>query len=595
MTRGSISAVVKILTILALGVCLWNARLWNATRLAAHSAAQGAAAGNTGTEAVVKEVFSVPTRDGVALKTILFHLPSTKGPGPVVLLRTPYNQERYEAQARQFAAAGYYAVTQDCRGRFGSGGSFGFYPGEGPDAYDTVEWIRKQPWSNGKVGTWGHSYLASDQWLAAAEGTPLDAMAPSAGAADFYQNQYLGGAYLLGMARAGYSVGFYGPPPEIGKSPEWPKWFMHLPVADLESVTGHKAPWQISFMVHNRKDAFWKRMDTTREIPHLNIPAQHIVGYYDFLCRGAVTGFQLMRSRSAAAYSRENQQLIIGPWDHGTGNRKSAEVDFGPQAKVDLVAENIAWFDCFLRKTNTSKFPHVRYFSMGDNVWHQADQWPPAEAVQTAFYLHSGGGANSGHGNGRLDTKRAVKSEPADSFKGDPANPVPDAPEPGSEYQDIWGPTNQRLAADRQDVLIYQTPPLKKPVAFAGPIRAELYVSTDTPDADWVVRIIDVRPDGFAQPLATGIQRGSFRESNINPTPLVPAKVYRLNVDLGHSAARILAGHSLRVQIASSCFPLFDRNTNTAEGPTSARTLVATEQVWHTAARPSRIWLPAVK
>ena len=578
-----------VLSVFALTVCLWAT-----AKIAAPSRPQNTSE-SAGLESVVKEVFMVPTRDGVLLKTILFHLTSAKPPGPVVLLRTPYNQEHNEAAARRFAAAGYYAVTQDCRGRFGSGGSFGFYPGEGRDGYDTAEWIRKQTWCNGKVATWGHSYLASDQWLTAALGTPLDAMCPSAGAADFYQNQYVGGAYMLGMARAGYSVGFYGPPPEVGKSPEWPKWFMHLPLADLESVTGYKAPWQISFMVHNRRDAFWKPTDVTPEISHMNFPGQHIVGYYDFLCRAAVTGFQLMRTRSATAFSRENQQLVIGPWDHGTGNRKSADVDFGPQAHVDMIAENITWCDRFLRKAATPRFPHVRYFSMGDNVWHEAGQWPPAEAVRTAFYLHSGGQANTSRGDGKLNPSSPARSEPADSFKADPANPLPDAPEPGKEYQDIWGPTDQRAASERQDVLIYQTQPLKKAVAFAGPLRAELYVSTDTPDADWAVRLIDVRPDGFAQPLATGIQRGSFRESDVNPTPLVPGKVYRLNVDLGHSAARILPGHSLRVQIASSCFPLFDRNTNTAEGPTGARTLVATEQVWHSAVRPSKIWLPVVK
>jgi len=582
----------KILTASALTVGLCAAAM-----LTAQPPVQNPVAEGRGPKSAVKEVFMVPMRDGVVLKTILFRLPSAKGPGPVVLLRTPYNQEGYESQARRFAAAGYYAVTQDCRGRFGSGGSFVFYNGEGQDGFDTVEWIRKQPWSNGKVGTWGHSYLGSVQWLTAAEGTPLDAMAPSAGAADFYQNQYLGGAYLLGMARAGYSVGFFGAPAEVGRSPEWPKWFMHLPLADLESVTGYKAPWQISFMLHNRKDGFWKRTDTLPEIPHMSVPAQNIVGYYDFMCRAAVTGFQLMRTRSATPYSRENQQLIIGPWDHDTGNRKTAEVDFGPQAQLDMIAENTAWFDRFLRETSGShtRFSHVRYFSMGDNVWHNADQWPPADAVQTAFYLHSAGRANTNRGDGRLDTKFPAKSELVDSFLADPAHPVPDAPEPEKEYQDIWGPTDQRLAGERPDVLIYQTPPLNKAIAFAGPLRAELYVSANTPDADWVVRLIDVRPDGFAQPMATGIQRGSFRESNTNPTPLVPGTVYVLNVDLGHSAARILPGHSLRVQIAPSCFPLFERNTNTAEGPAGARTLISTEKVWHNSARPSRIWLPVVK
>jgi putative CocE/NonD family hydrolase len=443
---------------------------------------------------------------------------------------------------------------------------------------------------------WGHSYLASVQWLTAGEGTPLDALAPSAGAADFYRNQYLGGAYLLGMARAGYSVGFYGPPPEVGRSPEWPRWFLHLPLADLESVTGYKAPWQISFMLHNRHDGFWKRSDVTPDIPRMSFPGQHIVGYYDFLCRASVGAYQAMRTRSATALSRACQQLIIGPWDHGTGNQKVADVDFGSQARLDLIEENRAWFDRFLRPdTGTrSPFPAVRYFSMGDNVWHTASQWPPEGTAQTAMYLHSQGHANTARGDGRLNLEQPA-AEPADAFRADPADPVPNVPALGRNYQDTWGPTDQRLAGERPDVLVYSTAPLTKALAFAGPLRAELYVDTDTPDADWVVRLVDVRPDGFAQPLATGIQRGSFRESETEPSLLTPGKVYRLDVDLGHSAARILPGHSLRVQVAPSCFPLFERNANTGEGPLGARSAIATQHVWHSGARPSRVWLPEAR
>jgi predicted acyl esterase len=564
--------------------------------VAALGAAQSSSDHTEGPAQVLKEPHFAPTRDGVKLKTTIFRLVSVNR-GPVLLLRTPYNQQNNEAQARRFAESGYIAVTQDCRGRFGSEGGFVFYNGEGQDGYDAVEWIRAQPWCDGHVGMWGHSYLASVQWLTVGEGAPLDAMAPAAGAADFYRNQYLGGAYMLGMTRAGYSVGFYGPPPEVGRSPEWPRWFLHLPLADFETVTGYAAPWQTSFMLHNKHDGFWKRSDVTGDIPRINVPGLHMVGYFDFLCRAAVSGFQTMRARSATAFSRANQQLIIGPWDHGTGNRKTAEVDFGPQAQVDVINENRAWFDRFLKPHGGTMepVPAVRYFSMGDNVWHTASQWPPAAAVETAFYLHSKGHAQTARGDGTVDSDRPGSSELADVFKADPADPVPNVPALGRKYTDTWGPTDQRLAGERADVLIFSTPPLVKPLTFAGPLRAELYVDADTPDADWVVRLIDVRPDGFAQPLATGIQRGSFRDSETNPTPLTPGKVYAINVDLGHAAARIEPGHALRVQVAPSCFPLFERNANTGEGPQGARSAVATEHVWHSRARPSRVWLPIMR
>ena len=231
---------------------------------------------------------------------------------------------------------------------------------------------------------------------------------------------------------------------------------------------------------------------------------------------------------------------------------------------------------------------------MDDNVWHTATDWPPSETKPQAFYLHSRGHANTVRGNGMLSARIPGVPEPSDTFLADPADPVPAVPARGRQYAATWGPTDQRLAAERADVLIYSTPPLDKPLRFAGPLRAELYVSADTPDADWVVKLIDIHQDGFAHTLATGIQRGSFRDSEVKPTPLEPGKTYLLSIDLGHAAAQIEPGHSLRIQIAGSCFPLYDRNTNTGEGPTGSRTLVSSERVWHTPARPSRVWLPVI-
>jgi putative CocE/NonD family hydrolase len=303
-----------------------------------------------------------------------------------------------------------------------------------------------------------------------------------------------------------------------------------------------------------------------------------------------------MRRRSATPFSRHNQQLILGPWNHGTGRGKVDDVDFGSAAQFDWVAESIRWIDRFLKKGDPQPpFAPVRYFSMGDNMWRTASDWPPPEAKRTPFYLHSGGHSNTRHGDGLLDTRRPRHEEPPDAFKADPADPVPAVPAFGKEYRDFWGPADQRAAAERPDVLIYSSPPLTKPIVFAGPLEAELYVSADTPDADWAVQLIDVRPDGFAHTLASGIQRGSFRASDLAPTPLKPNEKYLLKIDLGHAAAKVDQGHSLRVQVAGSCFPLFDRNTNTGEGPTSSKTLVATERVWHTPAQPSSVWLPLLR
>jgi putative CocE/NonD family hydrolase len=267
-------------------------------------------------------------------------------------------------------------------------------------------------------------------------------------------------------------------------------------------------------------------------------------------------------------------------------------VDFGPEAQIDLVGENLAWFDRHLKKSTTAPYSPVRYFSMGDNVWKNADAWPPADATAMSFYLHSGGRANTRKGDGRLTREAPAQAEPPDTFRADPANPVPAVPESAvhPKYSAGWGPVDQGPLEDRHDVLVYDLP-LNEDLVFAGPVRAELWVSADTPDADWVTKVIDVRPDGFAQNLAVGIQRGGFRDSESDPTPLQPGQTYKISVDVAHAAARLKAGHKLRVEISGSYFPLYDRNTNSGEGPTSSRTLVSTEKVLHSPGSASRVIL----
>jgi predicted acyl esterase len=537
----------------------------------------------------------VPMRDGVRLKTLVYHPPGSEPKWPALLLRIPYNQPQFEAQARRLAAAGYVALMQFCRGRMGSEGSFVFYWGEGPDGFDTVEWIHEQPWSNGRVGMWGPSYMGSVQWLTAAERTPLTAIAPTASAANFYYNVYLGGAYMLPHARTGFSIDLFGtPPPGIGSSPEWAQWYFRLPLTRWGEFLGYSPPWQVAMITHYRPDGFWKRADVTDDFPRMDVPAQHIVGYYDFMCRESVRNFQMMRAHAATREARANQQLILGPWDHGTGHPKVGKLDFGSRAALDVLGENLQWFDRFLKGQGgrAADFPPVRYFSMGENAWHTATQWPPAEARLTEFYLRSAGHANTRKGDGRLETRAPEEAEPADSFASDPADPVPAA---GAHYRDVWGPVDLQAGQDRPDVLVYSTTPLDRPLRFAGPLVAEIHGSTDTLDADWVVKLIDVHPDGSCYPLATGVRRGSARDSELDRSPLEPGKIYRLMVDLGHAAATLPPGHALRVQVAGSNFPIYDRNLHTFEGPSGSRMLVAHENVWHEPAHASRVLLPVIE
>lgn len=528
-------------------------------------------------------------RDGVRLAADLYPAAGA-GKAPVLLMRTPYNKAGVEGTARKYAAAGYHVVVQDTRGRYESEGNFYPYNSEGQDGYDTLEWIRQQPWSDGRVGMWGASYVGAVQWQAAAEHGPgLAVLAPTATWSSFYRNVYLGGTVRLGLvAQAAASLERPPAGTPVGTI-DWSRVLLHLPLVEMDRAIGWRMPWLTGILAHNRPDGFWKRLDVTEEVASLRLPVQHVVGYYDFFCREVVGNFQRLRSHVV-------EQLILGPWDHGTiGKTRVGDVDFGPNARLDLAEENLSWFNRILKGSSGSS-PHVRYFSMGDNTWHESTDWPPPTASPTWFYLHSNGTANTRHGGGRL-SRQQPDAEPADVFDSDPSNPVPAVPAGMGHgtFETVWGPVDQGANEDRRDVLVYATEVLRKPLRFAGPLKAELSVSSNTRDSDWVVKLIDVRPDGFAQNLATGIQRAGYFESPLEFRPTTPGQQYRISVDLGHAAATILPGHQLRVEVAGSCFPLYDRNTNTGEGPGGARVLIARQQVEHAAGTVSGILLPVLR
>lgn len=543
---------------------------------------------------VVMKPAMVPMRDGTRLATNIYRIAGETGPAPVLLLKTGYGRTGFDDQARRIAARGYVAVTQDSSGRFGSEGEYMVYWGEPPDGFDTVTWIREQPWCDGQVGMWGGSYMGSIQWLTATTGVPLGALAPTASCSYFYHNVYnQGGVIILSLVRAGFGANVYGPPPEAGASPKWPEWYLTLPLMDFDDVVGYPAPMQMNMIKHHTPDGFWRETDA-RNFEVMDFPAQHIVGYYDFMSWGSVYAYQGMRHRSASAHSRNNQQLVLGPWDHGSlSNSKTGDVEFGEHSGIDVFEENMKWYDRWFRGVDADKsYPRVRYFMMGTNEWRESTDWPPGESLLSPFYLHSGGGANTRGGDGRISLRPPTIHQPADRFEADPADPVPSAPAHKTKYFDGFGPYDQQVAHDRQDVLVFQTEPLEEPVSFAGALSAELYITTNTPDADFVVKVVDVHPDGFSHPLAHGILRASARESLVERKPLVPGEVYLLNIDLGHSAATVVAGHRLAFQIQGSHFPVWERNTNTGEGPFGREVLVSTQTVYHDPGRPSRILLP---
>jgi putative CocE/NonD family hydrolase len=542
------------------------------------------------------ETVSVPMRDGVKLATDVYRDDAIER-APVVLIRTPYDRTKQKAAAERWVQAGYVFVAQDCRGTRASEGVLAPYNNEGQDGYDTIEWLIRQPWCNGRVGMIGGSYVGAVQWQAAVENPPgLAVIAPQATWSSFYRNLYLGGAVRLSLISSW--IAGNTPKPDGVTPADMNDALLRLPLSDVDEAIGWPMPWLDAYLTHPEPNGFWTRLDLTTRLPELQLPVLHVVGYHDFFSRESVDNFVLMQKQARDLATRRQQRLVLGPWDHGTiGKSKVADVDFGAEAALDVAAIQLDWFDRYLKQdaaVQAQPFPPVRYFSMGDNVWRDAQTWPPEGVVATSFFIHSDGQANTRNGNGRLSRQAPTQEQPADSFKADPANPTPSSPVTATRplKAAVWGPVDQRATEDREDVLVYTSDVLTEPLTFAGNIEAKLHVSTDTPDADWVVKLIDVHPDGFAPHLARGILRGRYRNSLIKPELMQPGVVYEITVDLGPAAATIAKGHRLRVDISGADFPLYDRNPNTAEGIFGKQTAIATEQVHHRPGAPSRIVLP---
>jgi len=527
-------------------------------------------------------------RDGIRLATDVYGV-TLEIRQPALLMRTPYNKAGVRAVANRLATAGYVAVVQDTRGAYASEGRYVHYNNDGQDGFDTIEWIVQQPWSNGKVGMWGSSHPGAVQWLAAAERAPgLIAVAPTAAPSSLYHTLYQGGALRFGLT-AGAGVLINPPPAGLAAPKDLTLFFHHLPLATLDQAFGWPMPWLKGVLAHHRLDGFWRRLEVTPELAKLDLAAQSIGGYYDLFCGETVANFLRLPRQG-------KKQLILGPWDHATiGKQLVAGVDFGSEARLDVASENLRWFERFLKPAkDRGSFPVVRYFLMGKNVWRTADDWPPPESVSVPFYLHSEGKSNSRSGDGRLTRMAPVAIEPPDHFESDPGSPTPSEPDdaPLPSRSTPWRPIDRSSIEDRQDVLIYTAPVQKTPLSIAGQVLADLWVSVDSPDADWAVKLVDVDAHGVPRGIAQGILRSSARDPLKYPSLLEPGRRYRVTVDLGHTAATILPRHALRVEVAGSSFPMFDRNLHTGEGPKGTRQQVCRQTVYHGPRLASRVLLP---
>jgi putative CocE/NonD family hydrolase len=544
-------------------------------------------------------------RDGVTLYADVCR-PTAEGTFPVLLERTPYDKKDGVDFCLKAAARGYVIVIQDVRGRYSSEGEWYPFKHESNDGYDTIEWAAALPFSSGKVGMFGGSYVGATQLLAAIAVPPhLAGIFPQITASNYHDGwTYQSGAFEQWFSESWTSILSWDTlQRRLEKNTNPLTWSSKLPLTSypiLEAESGEGlAPYFFDWLQHPRYDDYWKAWSIADHYRQIAVPAYHVGGWYDIFLNGTLRNFAGIKGQGANEGARHGQRLMIGPWSHGSYDRKTGDADFGPDARIDDDEILLRWYDHVLKgvPNGIDKEKPVKVFVMGRNVWRDEDDWPLPDAEETRFYLHSGGQANTLSGNGVLNTIKP-QSEAEDRYTYIPSDPVPTRG--GGLCCDTGdylppGAFDQRPNESRQDVLVYTTPALREDVEVTGPISLELYASSSAVDTDFTARLIDVHPDGYAQNLTDGILRARYRSSQEKAEFMEPSHIYEFKIDAGATSNVFLAGHRIRLEISSSNFPRFDRNLNTEEEPEhGTRWVKATNAVYHNHAYPSALILPVV-
>lgn len=596
---------------------------------------------------VMKDVM-VPMRDGVKLATDLY-VPAENGYPvtnklPALLLRTPYNKNRWGPKiVRFFAEHGYLSATQDCRGRFNSEGTFRPFVDDPEDGYDTIEWLAAHPFCDGKVGMHSVSYMAWAQFHAATQNPPaLVTMIPHQGPINAYHYSMRGGGALhLGLLRWVLDVATSSQ--EARKDPDsvpavrqmmdtqrFLEWSAKIPWKRGETPLAkfpayENAAFELYFDNNDYTD-YWRQpglgMDEYFDA-FPDMPILWVTSWFDWYPRTISDGYQKM-----VKMGRKNQHLLVGPWTHNNFRTVVGDVNFGNKGGRfdtydDFLHLELEWFDRWMRDDTTIDIGEpVKFFMMGTGDgkrgengrlnhggrWHYGDTWPPEGVEPTRFYLHPGGG---------LAAEKSSANSSSTTYSYDPANTVSSnsrciiayGPAAKSGFSGM-GPQDQidletlpghgypgKPIAERPDVLVFQTPPLEKDLRIAGNIDVGLSVSSDAPDTDFYVKLLDVYPPsgdypkGYSFPVSEGILRARYRDSFEKPTLMKAGEIYPLRFALEPAANIFRAGHQLRIYISSSNFPNFDINPNTGD-PNDRRARVAKNTIHHDAANASYITLP---
>ncbi|MFM8394485.1 MAG: CocE/NonD family hydrolase, partial [Acidobacteriota bacterium] len=462
------------------------------------------------------------TRDGVMLSADIYR-PRAEGKYPVILERTSYGKQMGIAFGVKAASRGYVYIVQDIRGRWASSGDWYPFKYESQDGYDSVEWAAALPYSNGKVGLWGGSYVGATQMLTAIAAPPhLAGIMPVVTASNYHSHwAYQGGAFMQMLAQAWSSaLAIDTLQRRVGRSANPSYWDYrkspaHYPVIDPGASAG-LADYYFDWLEHPTYDDYWKQWSIEENYEKIKVPALHVAAWYDLFQDGSIRNYVGIRERGGSEAARQGQRLVIIPGGHAGATPKIGELDFGRDSTVDTWALGLRWYDYLLKGIDNGMATEkpVRVFVMGRNSWREEAQWPLPQAEPTRYYLHSQGRANTLDGDGVL-SQAAPRTEPADRYVYDPADPTPTHGGPilGDTGNYPPGPLDQRKVEARPDVLVYTTPPFTTETEVTGPVTLDLYVSSSAPDTDFVAKLVDVWPDGRAINLTDGVIRARYRRS----------------------------------------------------------------------------------
>ncbi len=537
--------------------------------------------------------------DGVVLVSDHYY-PPAPGPHPTLLMRQPYGRDIAStvvyAHPVWFAAHGYNVVIQDVRGRGDSEGEFYPFRNEGRDGAETIRWLRTRGESNGSVGMYGFSYQGMTQLLAAAESPPgLVCIAPAQTACDLYHGWF----YRQGALRLASSLGWglqmlkadarrrklreasdglEKAWADLRSQPLVTPYGLHPQLQD-EGLPSYVRDW----FARDLPGPYWSALDVSESLREITVPALHVSGWFDTYLSGSVAGFLALAAHS------EHQYLVAGPWVHIPWGELIGEQNLGPEALLDTDSLLLRWFNHWLKNSGEfSSEPRIRHFALGANRWFDAEAFP---AESLSLYLHSGGRADSRKGDGVLSNTAPDSGEPRDIFVYDPETPVL---APGG-VSALAGPLNQAQLETGNNLLVYTGPPLTEPLHILGSPQLTLYCATSAAHADFTGKLVRVRSSGQADFVCIGIARSSylFRDSGYRADA-----THCWEISLEPTSCVFAAGDAIRLEVASSAFPLYDRNPSTGVQPWLANSWNwqrSTQMVLHDAEHPSRLSLPVVK